>query len=89
MTAQKYAIASPDVAAAMGLEAREYGVLMCEREDGHRVTLIGDPDYTRTLIHATPDVRASFELPSERYSIERDGWPADWGQGEVEIGGEG
>ena len=32
-TPREYAIASPDIAAAMGLEAREFGVLMCERRE--------------------------------------------------------
>lgn len=89
LTPREYAIASPDIAAAMGLDAREYGVLMCEREDGHRVTLLGDADHTRMLIHTSPSVRAGLEIPSERYPIELDGWPADWGLGEAEIGGEG
>jgi hypothetical protein len=89
LTAREYAIASPDIALAMGLDAREYGVLMCEREDGHRVTLLGDADHTRMLINASPRVRAGLEIPSERYPIELDGWPADWGLGEAEIGGEG
>ncbi len=88
LTPCEYAIASPDIAAEMGLDAREYGVLMCEREDGHRVTLVGDADYTRMLIHASPSARASVEIPSERYPIERDGWPPDWDQDEVETGGE-
>jgi hypothetical protein len=73
----------------MGLDAREYGVVMCEREDGHRVTLLGDADHTRMLIHTPPSIRAGLEIPSERYPIELEGWPADWGLGEAEIGGEG
>ena len=89
LTPRECAIASPDVAAAMGLDAREYGVLMCEGEDGHRVTLLGDVVHTRMLIHCSPSVRAGLEIPSERYPIELDGWPADWGLGEAEIGGEG
>ena len=88
LTPRRYAIASPDIAAAVGLEAREYGVLMCEREDGGRVTLVGDVDYTRTLIQAPPSVRATLEIPSERYPIERDGWPPEWEQIAEEIGGE-
>jgi len=89
LTPREYAIASPDVAVAMGLDAREYGVLMCEREDGRRVTLLGDVEHTRMLIHTPPSVRASLEIPSERYPIERDGWPSDWGGSGAEIGGEG
>jgi hypothetical protein len=53
------------------------------------VTLLGDADHTRMLIHAPPSVRASLEIPSERYPIERDGWPSDWGASGAEIGGEG
>ena len=89
VTPREYAIASPDIAAAMGLDACEYGVVMCEREDGRRVTLLGDADHTRMLIHTPPSIRAGLEIPSERYPIELEGWPADWGLGEAEIGGEG
>lgn len=89
LTPREYAIASPDLAAAMGLDAREYGVLMCERDAGHRVTLLGDADHTRMLIRSSPSVRAGLEIPSQRYPIELDGWPADWRLGEAEIGGEG
>lgn len=73
----------------MGLDAQEYGVLMCERADGHRMTLIGDADYTRMLIRASPSVRAGLEIPIERYPIELDGWPSDWGEAGAELGGEG
>jgi hypothetical protein len=89
LTPRHFAIASANVAASMGLDAREYGVLMCEREDGHKVTLLGDAECTRTLIHASEAVRAGLEIPWERYPIERDGWPPDWAEAGAEIGGEG
>jgi len=44
LTPREYAIASPDVAAVMGLDAQKHGLLMYEREDGRRVTLLADPD---------------------------------------------
>jgi hypothetical protein len=89
LTPRHYAIASPDVAASMGLDAREYGVLMCQREDGNKVTLLGDPEHTRMLIRASATVRAGLEIPWELYPIERDGWPPDWSEAAGEIGGEG
>lgn len=38
-------------------------MLMCEDEDGSRVTVVGDPDYTRVLIEAEPNIVASLEIP--------------------------
>ena len=59
-----------------------YGVLMCRDEQGKHWTLVGDPEYTRTLVAASDlsdrSLLAGLEIPEDKYPIKREGWPDEW-----------
>jgi hypothetical protein len=54
----------------------EVGVLRCVGEDGVAVTLVGDAEYTRTILTngaaSDPD---GVLLPREKFPVALDGWP--------------
>jgi hypothetical protein len=66
---------------AVGLAAVPdgWGFLLCEDEDGKRVTrLTADVAYLRMLFEASNVVLAELEVPAEKFPNSRQGWPDEW-----------
>lgn len=69
-------------ARVMGLEwqGQPYGVLLCEDSSGGKFTLVTeDIAFHRMLTGASPDTRASLEIPPGKYPLVRPGWPGEPG----------
>ena len=78
LTPQEHAIADPATSKAIGLDAKEHGLLLCTDERGERWTVIGDAEYVRTLADAPQHVLADLNLPAGLFPVKRQGWPDDW-----------
>lgn len=68
----------------VGLEPVEggYGFLHGEYDRGRRATRVTtDVDYLRMLVEAEgADALGDLELPADKFPMERDGWPDEWGR---------
>ncbi|WP_189542700.1 caspase, EACC1-associated type [Streptomyces gelaticus] len=66
-----------------------YGVMFTEDADGKRATLLTrDVEYVRYLAGAArvPGMLSNAEIEPERFQLQRNGWPADWGTEYVGLG---
>jgi hypothetical protein len=57
-------------------ENAEYGLLLCEDEDGKRWTLRGDPEFVKMMLELPPEARQDLEIGGEWEELE--GWPDEW-----------
>jgi hypothetical protein len=54
----------------------EVGILRCVSEDGEAITLVGDAEYTRTILtNGVASDPSGVELPKEKFPVSLDGWP--------------
>jgi hypothetical protein len=73
-----FGFADAPTSAAMGLDRREHGMLLCIDATGARCTLVGDADYVRLLMEAPEGVRSDLAIPPGKFPVRREGWPEDW-----------
>jgi hypothetical protein len=68
-------------AAVMGVPwtGQPYGALLCEHDDGHKVTLITDDIEFHRVLLALDGHQGDQELevPEGIYTVHREGWPSD------------
>lgn len=56
-----------------------YGFLHCADESGKHWTLVGDPEYVRTLeAGASAGVLSSLSIAEDQFPLKRTGWPDEW-----------
>jgi hypothetical protein len=71
-------VMGPAESHSMGLGGEERGVLLCVDDRGERWTLVGDPEYVRTLNAAPEWVSSGLVIPWHKFPDRRRGWPEDW-----------
>jgi hypothetical protein len=79
MVPRAYGQLTAEQAARAGLEARPWGLVLCQDDAGGLVTLATqDLAWWGTLAGLDAAELAGVELPADRFGLRREGWPGDW-----------
>ena len=82
---REYALADQELATAMGLPEKEWGLFFCEDENGGHWTLLTDAENVHAIQLAAGDAGhlciscVEKMVPDPAIYAERRGWPDEWG----------
>ena len=79
MVPRAYGQLTAEQAPQFGLEARPWGLVLCQDAAGGLATLVTeDLAWWGTLVGLDAEELAAVKLPAERFGLRREGWPGDW-----------